>query len=80
MASFTYLVTVEVEDDLGGPTECYNEDYFDYCVTLYEEDGVTVATRLLYPETKADIIMTERLGYTEELNIGDYSLDWVRND
>jgi hypothetical protein len=80
MTRFYYKVWIDVEDDLDMPTECYDEDYFDACVTLYEEDEVTVATRLLYPETKADIIMGSRCGVDEDLGpaIGDYTIDYER--
>ncbi len=73
----TYRVTVEVEDDLGMPTECYDEDFFAYAANVEDEDGHIVA-RFLSPETKAQIIMTSRLGVDEDLGpaIGDYTIDY----
>jgi hypothetical protein len=78
MKTFTYTVTVEVEDDLGMPTECYDPDYFDQCETDYNEAGDEVTARWLYPETKAAIIMATRLGIDEEMGaaIGDYSIEY----
>ena len=79
MTTFTYKVTVTVEDDLGMPTECYDPDYFDQCDTDYDEDG-EVAARWLTPETKAQIIVGSRLGTDEDMGnaIGNYSIDWER--
>lgn len=79
MSRFTYLVTVEVEDDLGMATEYYGEEYLDNCYVEHDDEG-NVTLALLDPQEKADIIMAERLGHEEELGIGDYSLDWVSND
>jgi hypothetical protein len=74
---FTYKVTVEVEDDLGMSTECYDEDYFDQCDTDYDEDG-EVTVRWLQPETKARIILASRLGVDEDMGpaIGNYSIEY----
>lgn len=79
MTTFTYKVTVEVEDDLGMPTECYDPDYFDQCDEDYDEDG-EVTARWLSPETKARIIVGARLGIDEDMgtSIGNYSIDWER--
>lgn len=81
MTTFTYKVTVEVEDDLGMPTECYDEDYFDQCDEDYDENG-EVTARWLSPETKAQIIIGSRLGVEEDLGpaIGNYQIDWERVD
>ena len=76
---FTYLVTVDVEDDLGMATECYDPDYFDQCETDYDEEG-EVTARWLFPETKAAIIISNRFGVKENLGsgIGYYSIDYER--
>ena len=81
MARFYYKVWVEVEDDLGMPTECYDPDYFDQCDTDYDDDGEMTA-RWLSPETKAGIIMGSRCGVDEDLGpaIGNYSIDWKEVD
>ena len=77
MSTFTYKVTVTVEDDLGGPTECYNEDYFDWCVIDRDEETGEVTLAMMYPDDKANLIMQERLGHDEELNgVGDYSIEY----
>ena len=79
---FTYLVTVEVEDDLGMATECYDPDYFDRCETDYEEgregEEDFVTGRWLYPDTKAAIIMSNRLDVDEDLGsgIGNYTIEY----
>ena len=81
---FTYLVTVDVEDDLGMATECYDPDYFDQCETDYEEgregEEEFVNARWLYPEVKASIIMASRLDAAEDLGpaIGNYSIEYER--
>ena len=77
MTTFTYTVTLEVEDDLGMATECYDENYFDQCDTDYDEEGNVIACWLL-PETKARIIMASRLGVDEDLGnaIGSYELNY----
>ena len=78
MTTFTYKVTVEVEDDLGMPTECYDPDYFDQCNIDYDESGENVTGRWLSPEKKASIIMASRLGVDEDMGsaIGNYRLDY----
>jgi hypothetical protein len=78
MTTFTYLVTVEVEDDLGMPTECYDEDYFDQCDTDEDDETGEVTGRWLSPATKASIIMASRLGVDEDMGtaIGNYRLDY----
>jgi hypothetical protein len=77
MTTFTYTVILEVEDDLGMATECYDPDYFDQCDTDYDEEG-NVTARWLLPEAKAGIIMASRLGVDEDLGtaIGNYRIDY----
>lgn len=80
MSTYTYRVTVEVEDDLGMATECYNPVYFELCENIEDENGEIVA-RFLEPHVKAQIIMGERLDYAESLDgIGDYTIDWEEVD
>ncbi len=84
MSVFTYKVTVTVEDDCGGPTECYAERYFDWCVLDHDEAG-EVSLALMYPDDKANLVMYELLELPDnelESAIGNYSIEWdvVRDD
>jgi hypothetical protein len=78
VTKFTYTVTVEVEDDLGMPIECYNEDLFDWTDDDYDEDG-NITARWLSPDTMASIVMANRLGCDEDYGF-DYTVDWSRAD
>jgi len=77
MQRFYFKVWIDIEDDAGGPTECYDPDYFDDCEEIWDEDG-EIVTRLLWPETKAALIMGSRLGVDEDMGkaIGNYQVDW----
>jgi hypothetical protein len=75
---FTYKVMVEVEDDMGMPVECYNEDLFDLTDNIEDEDGSVVA-RFLQPEVMADIVMRERLGGDEDYGF-DYTVEYENRE
>jgi hypothetical protein len=79
---FTYLVTVEVEDDLGMATECYDPDYFQYTDNDEDDETGEITARWLSPETKSKIIMDSRLGVDENLGnaIGNYSINYERQE
>jgi len=74
---FTYTVTVEVEDDLGMPIECYDEKWFHLTDNDEDEEG-NITARWLSPETMAGIVIAERLGHDEDYGF-DYSIGWVHN-
>ena len=73
MTTFTFTVTVEVEDDGGLPVECYNEELWDRTDDVIDEDGNVVA-RFLSPEAMADIVMAERLAHDEDYGF-EYSIE-----
>ena len=77
MSRFYFKVWIDVEDDAGGSTECYDPDYFNDCEEVEDEDG-NIVTRFLSPEKKAQIIMGARLGVEEDMGpaIGSYQVDW----
>jgi hypothetical protein len=84
MTTFYFKVSVEVEDDLGMATECYDEDYFQYTEDIEDENGNIVA-RFLDPEVKSQIIMGFcqtgiRLGVDESMGtaIGNYTIGYER--
>ena len=76
MTEFTYRVTVTVDDDMGMPIECYNEDLFDWTDDDIDEEG-NVTARWLSPETMARIVMSQRLGCDEDYGFG-YRVDWEK--